>query len=907
MSRIPADRNLMVGMLGLQLGLYDEAKLLAAMRTWTFVRSRLIEDLLRESGDLTEQQQAFLRDTAREYLSLHAGNATECLASISLRSAVEKELHKLDDDEVGRTLHVLGTNGQAKEEFTSEPNGETTYFAQSTYTQQKRYRILREYRRGALGKVSVALDCELHREVALKEMQSKYVRDPDARKRFMLEAEITGRLEHPGIVPVYSLGLAGSGDPYYAMRFIRGESLKQAIGNLYANFDGRTNDEFSLAIRRLVKCLIDVCNAVGYAHSRGVLHRDLKPDNVMLGKYGETLVVDWGLAKTGKQPDEPSSAESVFISVSGDSNPETQMGSFFGTPEYASPEQIDGRLDILGPTSDVYSLGATLYSILTGQAPVPNVSLDEKLQRVRSGNISPPRSINASVPPPLESICIKAMSLNSGDRYCSAEAMASDLELWLAGEPVTAYAEPFLDRASRLARRHRTVFATLFGILVTGLIGLLVSNSVTRAQNRMLTLARDEARKQSAKATESLKIGRSLAFTLLNTAEERLSNPDLNKDGIWDLRNSLTEETQKEFKRIHLLNPSDSSIRSEYATVLRVASNLKRFAGDYSAAESKLQESLNLQLESPESSRSIAATVQLSETYRDLGIVAKAKGEFSAASRALDSSIDLANDLSSADRANSDYRLLIASASLEMAGLLEELDDLPEAMNAVRRCSDLLEPLRKENRLSARDLPIYLYARSRQIRLLHLLEQHQEADRLSSEVTTVSRKLLGQNPDNPNLILPYTRILYWSVDGLIEGGDLAAIDQQWLTEAIELSEQWSQSDPSGRYRRNLGEAYLVRGRLLRRLGMLEQAESSLVDAARVFEQLIVEQRTADNLDALGRTLHEQALMKRETGDTKSSLELLKRAVSLVEESLQRSPESVPTRKRLKSFLSEMPP
>src|SRR4030095_1034706 len=143
---------------------------------------------------------------------------------------------------------------------------------------------------------SAPLDAELHREVALKQILDHHADDATSRQRFLLEAEITGGLEHPGIVPVYGLGSYGDGRPYYAMRFIRGDSLKEAITRFHqADSETRDPGQRMLALRKLLGRFIDVCNAMAYAHSRGVLHRDLKPGNIMLGKYGETLVVAWGL------------------------------------------------------------------------------------------------------------------------------------------------------------------------------------------------------------------------------------------------------------------------------------------------------------------------------------------------------------------------------------------------------------------------------------------------------------------------------------------------------------------------------------------------------------------------------------------------------------------------------------
>jgi tetratricopeptide (TPR) repeat protein/tRNA A-37 threonylcarbamoyl transferase component Bud32 len=336
-----------------------------------------------------------------------------------------------------------------------------------------RYRPVQFHAEGGLGKVYRAEDTELQREVALKHIKPQLADHPPSRRHFLVEAEITARLEHPGIVPVYGLVADSAGRPCYAMRFIEGPTLADALTEFHAadRKGGRDPGERGLAFRKLLGHFIAACNAIAYAHSRGILHRDLKPANILLGKYGETLVVDWGLAKPFERTEAEwaSGEETLRPAREVGTEDATWSGQAKGTPAYMSPEQAAGRLGEMGPASDIFALGATLYALLTGQAPYASDAY-QALDKARRAEFVPPRQLQRAVPRSLEGICRKAMALQPKERYAMAKELGEEVERWLADEPVAAYREPPGARARRWMRRHRPLVAGVTALLLATLL-----------------------------------------------------------------------------------------------------------------------------------------------------------------------------------------------------------------------------------------------------------------------------------------------------------------------------------------------------------------------------------------------------------------------------------------------------
>ena len=680
--------GLLFGVLAFQNRFINREELLGAFDEWTADPARGFDQVLLDRRVLTAERHRLISALVSEHVRTHAGDPGPGLASMgpitadpsrSTAPEIRAGLSRLAGPPPGA---VDGRGTQTDTEMTASwttPAGAEAWAG--------RFRALRPHARGGLGEVFLALDSELNREVALKEIRSDLAGESSYRARFEFEAEVTGGLEHPGIVPVYGLGRTADGRPAYAMRFIRGRSLKTAIARFHAADRLGRRDRRNLAFRELLRRFTDVCDAIAYAHSRGILHRDLKPSNIMLGRYGETLVVDWGLAKAIGRPDlgaEPSAPsadpnpEPPLLPRSGESLEPTLAGSAIGTPGYLSPEQATG--EETGIPSDVYGLGATLYHLLTGRPSCEAADRGEALARTVAGEIPRPRRVDPRIPRPLESICRKAMALHPADRYASALALRADIDRWLADEPVSAHHDAIPARAMRWIRRHRPAVVAASAMVPIAIVGLTV---------HAWRLGQAEAR-----TAEQLAMTRAALLDDLKFSGEQLAAlPNSER-----FREEVARRTFAFYENLLQRFPEAPGIRRDVAQAHRMLGVFARNSGRFDEAVREIDEAIRilaaLHTEFPSD---FGAAQWLVEAMTNRGELFHVNGQLGPAGQSYARAVERSTDLL-AWPIGRPYRNARGAALLDLADVLFSEGDAQAARSKADEAVGLLEAVVREGK-----------------------------------------------------------------------------------------------------------------------------------------------------------------------------------------------------------------
>jgi tRNA A-37 threonylcarbamoyl transferase component Bud32/WD40 repeat protein len=439
------ERDLIIGVLAAQAGFATPSEVLAAAAAGLVDgESDSLLTRLGRAGALSVERRKILEALAEQALAARNGDAHAVLTALGEAPAVIETLAS----ETGPVQEPPSASSPSREIPLERPG---------------QYTRLHELGRGSQSVVRAARDEIVGREVALKELVvlAQPTADPSSRAakaRFLREVRLVAGLDHPGIVSILELARRNDGTLFCAQKLIRGETLQARMAG------GRSLRERLACVRHV----LDACQAMGFAHSRNVIHRDLKPSNIMVGEYGETVVVDWGLAKRQGEGEDivplvPPSAEPAL----------TVAGAALGTPAYMSPEQASGDLPAIDARSDVFSLGAILYQVLTGRPPFTGATSDHILENVRAGLFPPILTLVPDAPPELAAIAERALRREPGQRYPDAEALATEISAYLAGGRVRAYQYGAWELLRRFASSHR---ALLTGVAIAA--GALLATSI---------------------------------------------------------------------------------------------------------------------------------------------------------------------------------------------------------------------------------------------------------------------------------------------------------------------------------------------------------------------------------------------------------------------------------------------
>ncbi len=572
----------------------------------------------------------------------------------------DPELPHVDSDLTARLTNTFGPDVDPAVQL-GEDSSRQRVSELASRGSGSRYRLDGEIARGGMGAILKIRDNDLRRTLAMKVMLEREGSDKTAGlSRFLEEAQVTGQLDHPGVVPVHELGVDHSGRVYFTMRLVRGQDLKEVI-------DLHHRGDADWTLPRCVEVILRACEALAYAHDKGVVHRDLKPANIMAGKYGEVYVMDWGLARVLGRSDSrdlriPESHRVSLSDISTDRNAlreqdadspiVTRDGTIVGTPAYMPPEQARGDLDDVDQRADVYSMGAVLYELLAGTAPyvVPGDRMGPwiLLARVVDGPPRPLGDLAPDVQPELEAICAKAMARGPDQRYSDVGELAEDLRSFLEGRVVRAYRTGAVIELRKWIERNRGVAASLLGVLVvviTSAIGITSVHAAgrqrTETERMRAAEAEEDARVSAARldrvqghlenfleSTGPMKEGRAqLVADLLELAVEEFGM--LEADALFELVYELGEtqfalgdfnEAHEHFEQSVWFAELGHGRRSiEAAKALRSLGSAHQKLGRRIEAEKCVRESTSILREKGDEEELIAAVAQLAVILKNQG------------------------------------------------------------------------------------------------------------------------------------------------------------------------------------------------------------------------------------------------------------------------------------------------
>lgn len=811
------DRNLLFGVLAVQLDYINPGQLAEACAVWATRKALSLRGTLLEREWITEEE---AHDIDR-FLERRLRNSNQSCTDLLSRAVSDEQLRSDDSDEAWRSISELMPS-------TGYVLGETLDFRPM---RRHRYTITRLHSAGGLGRVWLARDPVLNREVALKDIRPDKRSQEDAAKRFIREAQITGQLEHPNIVPVHELNREND-SIFYTMRFMRGRTFRDVIKTFHQKDQPRNTRHKRL--RDLLTAFIAVCNAVEYAHSRAVVHRDLKPSNVVLGSFGEVVVLDWGLAKMVGEEDDDDDLPSVIVDgiTAGDV---TQEGQAVGTLGYMAPEQAKGRRRKIDKRTDIYALGATLYEILTAQPPHRGKDTLEILDKIAKRPTPRVRSVAPLAPAALDAICAKAMAKRRAHRYQSARELADDVERWLADEPVSVHRDSIGIRLARWSRRNRawaqSIAASLLLVTLVS-VGAAVAVRSAWHEERVARREADAAllREQEAKNDALKHFDESLRT--IDTMLTGVSDVLRYYPGAQRLRSRLLLRAAGAYERLAAEDNSDPALQLEAARAAVRLADVHRMLGKHQQALDRYEEAL-------EKLRTLPADLDDSPIEMEIALCLHRMGQ----SRGnLDLHDDAKRDLSAAlevaaANESKEFRHLKAKIQLSTALVQDRANQLQEAEGTIAEAEQELRSLKNSDANDEKIEADLALAQSMKGDVLCDLGDYEQGCRHLEEAVETYQKLAQQNPDNPNHLegLAFSRI------HLAEALRTLGRDKEQLEALIKAADDLEallKTMPDvPLFRENLAVTLTNLGRGLHEQGRSEDARRVLDEALREFQNL----------------------------------------------------------------------
>jgi serine/threonine-protein kinase len=781
------DVDLLFGALAVHAGYITPTQLAAAREVCKHLPGESLPRLLTERNWITPKKKAELDLLVRDKLDQHKGSVREALSAVT-------------DAETGRAIGFVqvreldGTVAYTPPEE-SCVRVETVDWKPDS---RSRYTLTRVQGRGGLGQVWLAIDEHLHREVALKEILPTKQDRPTTATQLMKEAQITGQLEHPNIVPVYEMARGPDERPFYTMRFLRGRALMDRIREYHhARRDGKHDP---LELRELLTIFVSICNAMAYAHARGVIHRDLKPQNVMLGDFGEVMVVDWGLAKLVSQPDDEGDYRKIEVADERELTA-TLEGKLMGTPAYMSPEQADGHISLLDARTDIYGLGGILFAILSGHAPhisaQPGQTAKDTMHLVRQISEGPTphvRPLDPMVPKALDAICAKAMAKKKSDRYRTASELAKDVTCWLADEPVSVYTATWSERVVRWLRRHRVwaqagAVVLIFVTIAASISAVVVSRARDRVSNALRSeqLAHQETerslasersaleaeRQAKAEATRRFKQARDTIDKSLTGVSDALQN----FPGVEPARRGLLEQAANDYEQFANDDSDDPELRLEAGRARVRLGDVRRLLVQHEQAEQAYRSAeqlfRNLSDATPDNAE---YQLELALTHGRLGVLFTTTGPHGTAERYFQLADENLDALIAKNADAPRYRYEQAGAWINHALLLAKTNDFVAARKHLEQAEQELQRLAETSSIEEIEARLAKARAELGQQLLMMGQASEAADKLRDAIATF-RTVTTLAPDHPPYFeaLAATRVYLANTERSL-GRDAAVVD-----------------------------------------------------------------------------------------------------------------------------------